>query len=469
MKKRLPKISSIPIIEKIRLAYPLEELFTRFADSKDACFLNSSLKNDTARYSFIGLNPFLSLNSKKNSIRVETAFHSFKTKGEPFEYLEKIVNNYTVKNPSTFPFIAGGMGYFSYDLKDFIEKLSDKAKDDLKLFDMYFVFYRTLLIHDNLDPEHLYISALDMLSHKTEKTCHLLEKIKKSLASRHTNSHKLKTRPFQPNLKLNFSKQEYLKAIKKIIAYIRAGDIYQACLSQRFETPWPFHPYSLYLKLNKINPAPFSAYMNFKKSKIISSSPELFLRLRDNIIETRPMKGTRPRGKTFKKDSILKKELEKSEKDKAELMMIMDLERNDLGKISIPGSIKVTKMRRIETYPTVFQAISVIKGKTRENISPVSILKAAFPGGSISGCPKIRAMEIIEELEPTKRNVYTGAIGYISFHNTMDLNIAIRTMIVKNKTAYFQAGGGITSDSIPEAEYKETLHKAKALIDSLKA
>lgn len=307
-----------------------------------------------------------------------------------------------------------------------------------------------------------------MPSGKAKKTCLLLEKIKKSIASRYTNSDKLNIEPFQPKLKLNFSKQEYIRAIKKIIAYIRRGDIYQACLSQRFETSWPFHPYALYLKLNKINPAPFSAYMNFKKSKIISSSPELFLRLRDNIIETRPMKGTRPRGKTIAMDLILKNELEKSEKDKAELMMIMDLERNDLGKISIPGSIKVQEMRRIETYPTVFQAISVIKGKPRKDISPVSIIKAAFPGGSISGCPKIRAMEIIEELEPTKRNVYTGAIGYISFHNTMDLNIAIRTMIVKDKTVYFQTGGGITSDSIPETEYEETLHKAKALIESLK-
>jgi para-aminobenzoate synthetase component 1 len=263
------------------------------------------------------------------------------------------------------------------------------------------------------------------------------------------------------------SKEDYITSIKKVLDYIRAGDIYQVCLSQRFKAEWPERPYELYMRLNEINPAPFSAFLNYDDLSIISSSPELFLDVRGGVIETRPMKGTRPRGTGPDEDKAMMEHLKASAKDASELSMIVDLERNDLGKISIPGSVKVAEHRRIEAYPTVFQTISVVKSEKEKNAGLADVIKAVFPGGSISGCPKIRAMEIIDELEPSVRSIYTGSIGYMSFHDTMELNVAIRTMILKGKDVYFHAGGGIVADSDPETEYEETLHKARAMIEAL--
>ena len=259
-----------------------------------------------------------------------------------------------------------------------------------------------------------------------------------------------------------------MSAVKKTKRYITEGDIYQVCLSQRFETDFRYDPWLLYRKLNKINPAPFSAYLDFKEIKVISSSPELFLKAEDGIIETRPMKGTMPRGLNKSKDKFFRKKLIESIKDDAELSMIVDLERNDLGKICQPGSVKVVKHRKVERYATVFQTVSIVRGLLmNKELNVEKIIRTTFPGGSISGCPKIRAMEIIDEIEPTQRSVYTGAIGYLSFHNTAYLNMAIRIIIVKNKKVYFQVGGGIVADSNEEDEYNETLAKAKALIESL--
>jgi len=448
MEKYLPDIKETPLIEKVNMPCSIEQLFLNFSDSANTSLLNSSLETGGGRYSFIGMEPFLVL---KNGCE-----------GEPFERLRSILDKYKVNNPTSLPFIAGGIGYFSYDLKDVLEKLPQKAKDDLRLPGMYFVFYRALLIHDKFEPKSLYISILD------DGTGGLMKKIIETInkTPRETNQ---KTKRYAPTFTSNFSKTDYIKAIQKVMDYIRAGDIYQACLSQRFKTEWPFDPYSLYLNLDKINPAPYSSYLNFEDLKIISSSPELFLKISEGTVETRPMKGTFPRGKNTEEDEILKKRLEGSSKDAAELSMIVDLERNDLGKFCSPGSVRVDEHRVIETYPTVFQTISIIKGEMGPKTDLIDAVKAVFPGGSITGCPKIRAMEIIDELEPTRRNVYTGAIGYISFHDTMLLNIAIRTILMKEKDVYFQVGSGIVADSDPEAEYRETLDKARALMESLKA
>ena len=449
----------------------IEEMYANFADSPNTVFLNSSLKNDKARYSFIGIYPFMILSAKGGQIQLKLPDRNITLQIDPFDCLDSILETYRIPCPRNIPFAGGGIGYFSYDLKDRLEKLPQHSKDDLQLPDMHFVFPRAILIYDALSPGKLLISALDIDSPYEKPVQTLINEIKDiAVLSKKISIKKIKradkTREF--TLESNFSKKDYIRSIKKILEHIRAGDIYQVCLSQRFKTKLPFSAYELYLKLNKINPAPFSAYLNFDKCKIISSSPELFLHIENNMIETRPMKGTRPRGNTAKEDALLKDELMMSAKDISELLMIVDLERNDLGKISVPGSVDVVELKRLETYPTVFQTISVIKSKMSDNVSLVDALKAAFPGGSISGCPKIRAMEIIEQLEPTQRGVYTGAIGYLSFHDTMNLNIAIRTMIIKDNDVYFHAGGGITAYSNPEKEYEETLVKAKALIDSLR-
>jgi para-aminobenzoate synthetase component 1 len=272
----------------------------------------------------------------------------------------------------------------------------------------------------------------------------------------------------ESTLKFNFTKEVYKDAIRRIKNYITAGDVYQVNFSQRMETRIDIPPYELYKKLRSINPAPFSGYLAFDDAAIISSSPERFLQVNARHVQTRPIKGTRPRGKDAKMDEFMKQELLSSPKDDAELTMIIDLERNDLGRVCDYGSVKVTERKVLETYPTVYHLVSTIEGDLYERYDFIDLLKATFPGGSITGAPKIRAMQIIDELEPTRRGVYTGAIGYIGFNGDVDLNIAIRTFIMKGKTVYFQVGSGIVADSDEEEEYQETMHKARALIESLK-
>jgi len=458
MREYLPNIQAKRVIEKIKCDLSPEELFAHFDRIPEASLLNSSLETDISRFSFIGLDPFLVLKSKNGKTELISNEKSVKTGKDPFECLDFILKTYKTDNPSPFPFTSGGVGFLSYDLKDLLENIEQRSEDDLNVPDIYFVFYKTIIIFDREKKGEVYISSTG--DHKNTGA------IKDILMSKPEDTAPLNDN-YIPSLQSNFTKEEYIRSILRIKEYIRDGDIYQLCLSQRFRTEWPHPPYSLYRKLNKINPSPFSAYLNFDPCKVISSSPELFLRVANGCIETRPMKGTRPRGESPEKDMELRENLLKSEKDKAELLMIVDLERNDLGRVAIPGSIKVKESRRIESYSTVFQTISVIDGKVDQDVTFGDILRSSFPGGSISGCPKIRAMEIIEELEPTRRGIYTGSIGYISFHDTMDLNIAIRTMIMKKNDLYFQAGGGIISDSCPETEYEETLVKAKAMIQSL--
>jgi para-aminobenzoate synthetase component 1 len=258
-----------------------------------------------------------------------------------------------------------------------------------------------------------------------------------------------------------------LNSIDKIKKYIENGDIYIANLTQNFFCETDKNPYEIYKHLRYINPAPFAAFLNVENFSIISSSPERFLKIENGLVETRPIKGTRPRGKNSSEDLKNAKELIESEKDKSELLMIVDLERNDLSKVCRADSVKVTELFKLEKYSTVFHLVSTVTGKLKKEFTSVDCLKSCFPGGSITGAPKIRAMEIIEELEPTRRNIYTGAIGYLGFDGNMDLNIAIRTIVMKGKNAYFGVGGGITWESINEDEYEETLDKARALMKCL--
>jgi para-aminobenzoate synthetase component 1 len=268
-------------------------------------------------------------------------------------------------------------------------------------------------------------------------------------------------------LRSNFTHDDYIRAVETAREYITSGEIYQVNLSQRFEGGLTTPPYDLYQKLRAINPAPFAAYLNCDGVTVLSASPERFLKLDGDRVETRPMKGTRPRGRSAAEDATLAAELQASIKDRAENVMIVDLERNDLGKVCGIGTVNVSELCTLEKYATVFQLTSCVEGRLGGSKNRIDLLEACFPGGSITGAPKIRAMEIIDELEPTRRSVYTGSIGYLSFSGQMDLNIVIRTILVKNDRVYLQVGGGIVYDSEPEAEYQETLHKAKALFQAL--
>jgi para-aminobenzoate synthetase component I len=270
-----------------------------------------------------------------------------------------------------------------------------------------------------------------------------------------------------PGLRANFSHEGYLRAIGRAREYIIEGDIFEVNLSQRFEAELEIPPFDLYRRLREVNPAPFSAYLDFEELTIVSASPERFLKLTGDRVETRPIKGTIRRGKNPSEDRANAQQLLASAKDNAENMMIVDLERNDLGRVCRFGSVKVTELAVLETFPTVFHLTSTVVGQLREGVSWVDLLKATFPGGSITGAPKVRSMEIIDELEPTRRSVYTGSLGYLSFNGNLDLNIVIRTFLIKGRRAYFQAGGAVVFDSNPEAEYSETLDKVSALVSAL--
>lgn len=408
----------------------------------------------------MGCDPFLVFKNKHDSITLEYRNGRKRSfRGNPFLVLKDLLKRYKMPGRSDgLPLGAGAVGYFSYDLKQFIEKLPCLAHDDLKLPDCIMGFYDHVLTYDNLKRE-TYLSGIGPKS-RVDEFRDICSTARGQESAAFSSA---------PKLKSNFTKESYAKAVKKAKDYIRMGDIYQVNLSQRFEADLNIKPLSLYSRLRRISPAPFSSYLDFKDLSILSSSPERFLFKKDRFIETRPIKGTRPRGDNRSADQLLGRELKESAKDNAEHIMIVDLERNDLGRICEYGSVKVAESAALEKYSNVFHLTSTVTGHLREGADAIDCLTAAFPGGSITGAPKIRSMEIIEELEPVKRSVYTGAVGYISFDGNMDTSIVIRTFIVKGRKIYFSVGGGIVADSVPENEYDETLDKAGGLLASLGA
>jgi para-aminobenzoate synthetase component 1 len=359
--------------------------------------------------------------------------------------------------------LGGAVGYIAYDMGHHIEKLPRAAVDDVNIPDSCFGFYDCIIAVDHMNKD-TYIIANGM----NEKPDTAIAALKSKINNMNYDNLDNKQGMSCSEIQSNFTKEGYMKAVQRIKDYIRAGDIYQANMTQRFVCHTKEAPFSIYSRLRQLNPAPFACYMSFGEGHILSSSPERFVKIQDHMIETRPIKGTMPRGRTPEEDKINKEELLSSEKDKSELLMIVDLERNDIGKVSKIGTVKVPELFYPEEYATVHHLVSTVTGEMKDHIDAIDVIQGTFPGGSITGAPKIRSMEIIDELEPTQRNIYTGSIGYLGFNGTMDLNIAIRTIVMKEGTAYFQAGGGIVWDSDPQLEYEETLHKARALFKTLR-
>ena len=427
-------------------------VYNIFKDELNSVFLDSSKEDkNLSKFSFIGINPFCNFTYKNGKGYINGEEIQEK---DPFIALEKLVNKYKINYDSSIPFIAGAIGYFSYDIGRTIEVLPSTAKKELEIPDAIFNFYNNLIIFD-LQNKKTFISSLGM----GEEIEDIEEKLK-------DYKEILEPNILESNNKFisNFEKEDYEKEISKLREYIRSGDVYIANMTRQV---WCYNKedsFSIYEKLRSINKAPFSVYMNFKDFQVISSSPERFLYVKDGIVHTRPIKGTRPRGKNSLEDMKNRKALENSEKDKAELLMIVDLERNDLSKVCKPNSVKVTELFKIEEYATVFHLVSTIEGELEEGVSAVKCIRECFPGGSITGAPKIRAMEIIEELEKIRRNLYTGSIGYFDLRGNCDFNIVIRTIIKKDDKAYFGVGGGITWDSKEEDEWFETIDKGKALM-----
>ncbi len=465
-----------PLIAEVSTPLTAAEAFELFHERPFSFFLDSGMSHEKlGRYSFLGSDPFLVLKSNGQDITLLDPSKKETRRGSPFDFLAALLSRYTLDHsPYPVPFTGGAVGYFSYDLCHFIERLAATAVDDLYLPECCIAFYDLVLVFDHMTGK-TYIASTGFPEQeeerRLERAAERIQEMKEKLLAKNSiskNQPSLRTNVARGiNLRSNFTHQEYLKAVDAVREHIAAGDIFQVNLSQRFEAELPIPPYELYRHLRHINPAPFAAYLNFDEVTILSVSPERFLKVKGDLVETRPMKGTRPRGRSPAEDEALAKELKNSTKDRAENVMIVDLERNDLGRVCRFGTVKVQELWTLEKYATVFQLTSTVEGRLRQDKNRIDLLKACFPGGSITGAPKVRAMEIIDELEPTRRSIYTGSIGYLSFSGEMDLNIVIRTILVKDGKAYFQVGGGIIYDSDPEAEYQETLDKAKALFQAL--
>jgi para-aminobenzoate synthetase component 1 len=478
-----------PLVEEVFTPLTAPELFELIKDNPYSFFLDSGMDPQRlGRYSFLGSEPFLVMNSRGSEITLIRGREHKVQHGNPFDAMGKLLELYKLDHcPAPVPFLGGAVGYFSYDLCQFIERLPSTSIDDLKLPESYFAFYDAIMAFDHLEGR-AYLVATGFP--ETEERQRLkrarmrLEEMKNWPCPSHSviaseakqssdRDYFVAAAPRNDRenkeilLKSNFTPEEYIKAVDRVREYIAAGDVFQVNLSQRFEADLKIPPYELYKRLRMVNPAPFASYLNFQGVTIVSASPERFLKVQGDLVETRPIKGTRPRGKDPVEDERLAQELTHSTKDRAENVMIVDLERNDLGRVCRYGTVKVAELAILETFPTVFHLTSTVVGRLRRGKGNIDLLKATFPGGSITGAPKVRAMEIIDELEPTKRSVYTGSIGYLSFNGNLDINIVIRTFLIKEGKAYFQVGGGIIYDSDSESEYMETLDKARALIRAL--
>ena len=463
-----------PTIEEVTLAHSLEGTFATLVDDPHPFWLDSSSQDATmGRWSFMGSCPFLVLKTFGTNIFVTEQGETTKTVGDPFVALRNSLNRFSLnRNNSSIPFLGGAVGFFSYDLGRMVEDIPDQTIDDIHTPDIFLGFYHTVLAIDHQE-NRTYIVASGLPEEHGKARNKAAADIAEFKAQIFQSVAPLSDPWLEPDIKgsdigTHFTQASYCQAVERVREYIMAGDIYQANMTQRFNAPLRMPPYQLYRRLRHVNPAPFAAYLDCGDDlKVLSSSPERYLLLDGNKVETRPIKGTLPRGKTPQEDLENKKKLLSSIKDQAELIMIVDLERNDIGRVCAYGTVRVPEPIVLEEYATVFHLVSTVCGELAPGKDAVDLLKATFPGGSITGAPKIRSMEIIEELEPVRRGIYTGSIGYIGFDGRVDLNIAIRTLVNKDDQVYLQAGGGIVFDSDPVLEYEETLHKAKALFKSL--
>lgn len=463
------------LIKKINHQFNFDSLFDLLVKQKNISILDSSMEDDEiGLYSIFTYNPFMKFKSYGDLNIIINDKGKFTVKGNPIDTLQTYLDKYHCDIVDIkLPFISGCIGYFSYDLCEFIEKLPHKKDIQTNIPDIFFSFYDKAIIYDHKKKEIiLTASNINDLNNDNldQKIAEMYSIIKKCI---YDNKKDEKTIKFKiENVKQyikysNFSKLAYMDSVLKAKEYIRDGDIYQVNLSQKFKIKVKKEPEYIYKKLRIINSAPFSAYIDCDDFKILSSSPERFIKINKSIIETRPIKGTIRRGDTVDEDKILSKQLIHSKKDKAELTMIIDLERNDLGRVCKIGSVHVKRAFKIEYYKSVIHLVSIIIGNLKKGIQIKNIIKAAFPGGSITGAPKISAMKVINELEPDSRNIYTGSIGYIDISGNCDLNIAIRTLIYNDSTITFNVGGGIVADSDPETEYYETLYKGNAILQTI--
>ena len=451
----------------------VENLFRFLLAEKNSFIFESVEKGKMrGRYTIIGLNPDKIWDINHNNIIINSLGKKTKIKASPLNYVNQLIKDFNIKIPKQLPSMSSMLvGYFSYDIIRYIEKIPNKCKNDLKIPDVRLSRPKNLIIYDNLKKKIFYIENVyaDTTIKDYEQAYNKI-KDKFDLFKNYENIKLPEKFTFKNNkhtIKSNISKKKYKSLVRKAKSYIKKGDIFQVVLSQRFERKFEKTPIEIYNYLRKSNPSPFMFYFNYNDFSVLGSSPEILVRLRKGEVTIRPIAGTRPRGKNLKIDKKNEKDLLKDKKELAEHLMWLDLGRNDVGKVVKKNSVKVTEKFKIEKYSHVMHIVSNVVGEFSNKYSLFETLLSGFPAGTVSGAPKIRAMEIIDELEKNKRKLYAGGIGYFTPNNEFDTCIALRTALIKNNKFYVQAGAGIVADSQPEKEYNETVHKAKALMKAV--
>lgn len=469
------KINVTPVYMEIKEKSITPESIYETVKGKDTYLLESSEGCDkVARYSFIGFNPAAKLSVKNSKINFKIFDHDIKrleikSKKNPLYAMRELMRQFKLNKAQPIArFFGGFVGYFSYDLVRYFVDLDSNMKDDLKEPDCEFVLTKNNVIFDH-KLERSYLLSNEFLKPADVDARNVitnLKEISKEIELERYEKTEFLNRDVR-DVSSNISKEEFEKSVKIAKDYIYKGDIFQVVLSQRFETEFDADKFFVYKNLKQINPSPYMYYLDFGDRKLIGSSPEMLVRVEKKVITTYPIAGTRPRGKTPSENKKLENEMLNDEKECAEHVMLVDLGRNDIGKVAEFGSIKVNKFMKVEKYSHVQHIISEVVGKLRSGKDEFDVFRSIFPAGTVSGAPKIRAMEIIDELETTRRGIYAGAVGYFSFNGVMDTAITIRTILFEKNRAYVQVGAGIVADSKPENEYEETMNKGQALMKAL--
>lgn len=447
--------------------------FLKLCPEGPACLLESAAGGEqVARYSFIGYNPFLTLRGEKSG--VELAWRDGRRErrlGSPLAVLRKLSQEFRLETPPSLPrFCGGAVGYFSYDIVSSLESVGEMPPDELGLPDVYLQFMENVVVFDHFTHRmHLVVNRpvlkgeFSLAKLEAEQA---LQEMAKSLAGPLPPvTEQVKSAVAVPEA--NMSEAEFLQKVRIAREYISAGDIFQVVLSRRFKVPVEENPFVVYRKLRSVNPSPYMFFLRNQEVTLVGASPEMLTRVEGQTVTTRPIAGTRRRGGDEEEDLALERELVSDRKELAEHVMLVDLGRNDIGRVARYGTVSVREYARVERFSHVMHLVSEVTGKLAEGRDAIDALIACFPAGTLTGAPKVRAMEIINELEPVARGPYGGAVGYLDFSGNMDTCITIRTLVIKNGTAYIQTGAGIVADSVPEQEYRETLHKAKAMLATL--
>jgi anthranilate synthase component 1 len=475
-KKKAKQGNLIPVYREILadMETPVSA-FQKIDDGRHSFLLESMEGGEKwARYSFLGSRPSVVIRSFGRKVDIvrdgKTQKSSFER--DPLEVIKEVLAAYLpVPDPSLPRFFGGAVGFMGYDVVRFFEELPGLEKSGLDIPDVFFMITDTLVIFDNITHMIKVVSNAHVKGGSTEaayreavkKINTLVRKLKAGVKRQGARVRK-KTKTTGHTLTSNFTQLQYEQAVLKAKEYIKAGDIFQVVPSQRFRTKINIEPYEIYRALRLINPSPYMYFLRCGDATVVGASPEVMVRLEDGTIDLRPIAGTRRRGATEEEDRALAGELLADPKERAEHIMLVDLGRNDVGRVSEPGSVKVSELMVIERYSHVMHIVSNVRGRLSGGKDSFDVIRACFPAGTVSGAPKIRAMQIIDELEPTRRGPYAGAVGYFGFSGNMDTCITIRTLVIKDNVAYIQAGGGVVADSDPAAEYQETVNKAKAMM-----